>query len=87
MSTKFKILLHRDVEKYLSALPQHQKEQIKALLEDLSKNPKLGKTLTSKSPLWSLRIGKLRIIYEIDWRQHEIKVLKLEKRGQVYKHL
>ena len=52
-------------------------------LEQLQNNPNLGKPLT-KLKLWSLGIGKFRILYEIDYNIGKIDIVRFDHRGKVY---
>lgn len=63
----------------------HQKRVIERI-EDLSKNPFLGKPLKGElKGLWSLRIGEYRVIYTIDKSNKEVRIYVIGHRKKVYK--
>ncbi|MHA1767732.1 MAG: type II toxin-antitoxin system RelE family toxin [Promethearchaeota archaeon] len=55
--------------KKLSKIDQ---KRIIQLIDDLKKNPKLGKELPKFHGYWSAKKGYLRIIFSIDWNRQEI---------------
>ncbi len=78
-----RIFLHLKAAKYLKKLDENNKERIKKELTKLNENPKKGKHLLY-CPFWSLRIGKYRAIYEINFENKKIIVLFIGERKDVY---
>lgn len=77
-------------KKELKKLPKDARKEIIFFLENKiidSKNPNLyAKPLVnSKSGLWKLRIGKYRVIYNLEKEKLIIFVLRVGKRDVIYK--
>jgi len=68
----------------LNALEKSLKEQVKKKVLSLKNNPKLGKHLQAE-PYFSLRIGKLRIIYRVE--SEKTIIIDLLKRKHNYREL
>ena len=79
-----KILYSRTSLKYLE---KAEKELARKIVEGINKLPDKGDIKKLKGQkvksLFRLRIGKIRIIYTID--DDELKVIKIDTRGDVYK--
>ena len=80
----YKILFDREFKKDIDKLDKHLKKRILEKIFQLEKFPELGKHLIGID-LWSLRIGKHRVLYKIRDKQLEILVLTLEHRKKVYR--
>jgi len=71
--------------KFFRKLTNSDKRQIGKKIEELKQNPELGKPLTGKlSGLWSLRIGKFRVLYQVRKNELIILILKIGHRKNVY---
>ncbi|MBC8400134.1 MAG: type II toxin-antitoxin system RelE/ParE family toxin [Candidatus Marinimicrobia bacterium] len=79
-------LLSNPAVKTLKGLTRRVAENIIAAIEEL---PEKGDNRRLKGkrtpPLWRLRVGKYRIIYQRS--DSVIRILKIDTRGDVYKHL
>ena len=79
-------LLSKQAVKTLKGLTRRVAENIIAAIEEL---PEKGDNRPLKGkrtpPLWRLRVGKYRIIYQRS--DSIIRILKIDTRGDVYKHL
>ena len=90
--TAVKVLYHvvlvRSAEKEMLKLREPSFTAVATALHALSDNPRPGGSakLTSRTE-FKLRIGDLRIIYEIDDKAHEVLVLIIDDRKQVYRKL
>ena len=81
----FNIIFDKKAAIYFKKLDSENKIRIGKKLEDLKSNPELGKPLTGNlSGLWSLRIGKYRLIYQIKNQELVIFILDLGHRKNVY---
>jgi len=71
----------------LKYLEKVKKNLAGKIVEGINKLPNEGDTKKLKGQkvknLFRLRIGKIRIIYKID--ENELKVIKIDTRGDVYK--
>ena len=81
----FNIIFDKKAAIYFKKLDSENKIRIGKKLEDLKSNPELGKPLTGNlSGLWSLRIGKYRLIYQIKNQELIILILDLGRRKNIY---
>ena len=81
----FNIIFDKKAAIYFKKLDSENKIRIGKKLENLKTNPELGKPLTGNlSGLWSLRIGKYRLIYQIKNQELVIFILDLGHRKNVY---
>jgi mRNA interferase RelE/StbE len=85
--SSFQIVLTVSARKELRALTKIDRAKIDAALLILSQNPTPPKAikLTNREG-YRVRIGDLRIIYEIQQKALAIKVIKIGYRGDVYRH-
>jgi mRNA interferase RelE/StbE len=85
----FKILLSRNVEKFLDNIYEINPKQFKYFIrsfDKLAKNPFSAKTLMGNlKGYYSYRVGDYRIIFEIDKKKSSIYIEKIAHRRQVYK--
>ena len=84
----YAILMQRRAQKKLQSLPRNDRVRIAEKISQLGNNPD-DPTLDKKSlagvPLYRLRVGEWRIIYN---RQDAVRVIAIEKikaRGDAYK--
>ncbi len=81
----FSIIFDKKAATYFKKLDSENKIRIGKKLEDLKINPELGKSLTGNlSGLWSLRIGKYRLVYQIKNQELVIFILDLGHRKNIY---
>jgi len=84
----FKILVEEHFKKKFEELTKKDKklqEKILKAIAKLSHNPRIGKPLSYElSGKWSLRIGKYRIIYEIDEKERIVYLLIIDHRSKIY---
>jgi len=80
----YKLLFDKQFKKDIDKLDKKIKERILNKVFELEKYPELGKHLLGIE-LWSLRIGKHRVLYKINSGQLQVLVLTAEHRKNVYK--
>jgi len=85
----YRIIYLKAVEKFLRRLSINQLLRIKTKLELVAKNPfsdnsNLG-SLKGLAGGYRLRMGNLRVVYELDTKKKLIIVWKIGSRGSVYK--
>jgi len=83
----YEIIFSRKAAKFISTLPQNYKDKIKETLIILRENP-YGypyKKIRGETNLYRIRVGKYRILYEIDKNNNQIIILKIDKRERIYK--
>ena len=82
----YKLIFKKPAKRFLKKQDKSIKIKIIKKLKFLKENPRLGKPLVGNlAGLWSLRIGKYRIIYQIKEQELIIFVLNIEHRKKVYK--
>ena len=81
----FKIIFDKKAANFFKKLNLENKIRIGKKLEALKINPKLGKNLTGNlSGLWSLRVGKYRLEYQIRKKELLILILDMGHRKNIY---
>lgn len=85
----YQIIYQKEAEKFLRKLTLNQLQRIKIKLELVAKDPFLDhQNLTSLKGMaggYRLRIGNLRVVYEVDTKKRLVIVWKIGFRGSVYK--
>ena len=79
----FQVIIPDKIKKIILKLSHENRKRIKEKLLCLEINPELGKHL-SGLPYWSLRIGKYRIIYQIEKNKLLILVVSFGHRKGIY---
>ena len=81
---KYKVLLHPKAAQELDKIGEPMRSRIKKRLKELQGSPEgQGKNLRY-TDYWSLRIGDLRAIYEINRDRGQVVVLYVGHRRNVY---
>ena len=81
----FEIKFEIKAKRFFDKLDNSSKTEIGKKIEKLKSNPELGKPLTANlSGLWSLRIGKFRVIYKVFHEHLLILILDLGHRKKIY---
>ncbi len=85
----YRLLLHKNVTKFLKKCPERQRQTLKEKLEQLKQDP-LNTALDIKSlqgydNLYRLRVGQVRLIYQLENDELIIFIIKAGNRGDIYK--
>ncbi len=91
----WRLVLTRKFVRELSKLMPQVKGRVLSRLEELRANPLLGKPLrgisvrigSNEYPVHSLRVGKYRVLYIIDYLERTVYVLHVGHRKDIYKGL
>lgn len=78
------LIFDREFEKDLSKLDKEMRNRILKKVFELEKYPELRKNLIGMD-IWSLRIGKYRVLHKIKHKQLQVLVLKVEHRKIMYR--
>ena len=83
----FEIFLSNKAKKALKYLDKRMAERIKEALSDLKDNPLPIKKhdiskVSGEEDTYRLRISRYRIVYDIDWKNNSIDIIKIEKKGE-----
>ena len=79
----YSVLLTPKAAKSLRKIERTVGTRMKRSLAELDKNPEAGEQL-KPSRFWKVRVGDYRAIYEIDESQHQVIVLFVGHRKNVY---
>jgi len=85
----YKISYERRICKDLDKIPGADIERILAVFKDLPSNPlpSGSKKLFVKKSLYRIRQGNYRIVYTVDHREKEIKIILVRHRRESYRGL
>lgn len=82
----YNIVLSRHASRTLEKATPTARRRIVAALERLGSKPYSGKTLRGElEGLFSLRIGGMRAVYEVDTKKNIVVVFAIGPRGDIYK--
>jgi mRNA interferase RelE/StbE len=82
----YELILSKDAAKTLEKLPPKTRDRVFKDLEATKGNPFRGKRLQGElEGLFRLRVGNLRVIYEVDSEYSLIIIHAIGSRGGIYK--
>lgn len=82
----YKVLLTREAERQLAEIDLRYRRAITRALQRLSRNPNLGAPLRHElKGLWRMRVGKYRVIYQVNQKQKTVLIWTIEHRRDVYR--
>ncbi len=83
-----KLLYTNEAKKNIAKLNGRMKLKVKEALENIAKDPALGKPLTRElKGRWSYRVGDYRIIYRIYDAEVVVLILTIGHRKEVYSRI
>ncbi len=87
--SRYRLLVSRAARKQLDRLPHKDIDRINAVLTALREDPyHNARKLAGQFNLWRIRVGRLRIIYQIRTRELTVLVLRVAKRDErTYRNL
>ncbi|WP_456487493.1 type II toxin-antitoxin system RelE family toxin [Candidatus Alkanophaga liquidiphilum] len=81
----YQVVVSRKFDRRFSNLSREVQDRIVEKLKALQERPELGKPLKGKlRGLRSLRVGKYRIIYQVDEDSKVVRVITVGRREEVY---
>jgi len=88
----FEVNAKKSVLKATSKLDSKRKEKLKDILVTLKENPVPVRIydvakLKGYDSIYRIRIGSLRLVYEISWSDKKITIHKVEERESVYENI
>lgn len=84
----YRVALAKSAAKELAAIPAKTHDKIVEHIRQLEKDPRpFGAEKLTGIDAYKLRVGNYRIVYEIDDREREVRVVMVEDRKQVYQRL
>jgi len=82
---KYSVLLSRQAERFYKKLQEDVKVRVRENLIDLENQPRAGKRLHGDlKENYSLRVGKLRIIYTISEKDKTVYIVAIGPRKTIY---
>ena len=85
MPAKF-FSLSNKANKQISKLPLKIQEKIRSVFRTIKENPLSGPKLSGElSEYYKFRIGDYRIVYKFDSKESSVEIVKVERRGGVYR--
>ena len=85
----YRIIYAREISKFLKKVSLNQLQKIKTKMELVARDPfSSHPDLTSLKGItggYRLRVGNLRVVYELDSKKKTIIVWKIDFRGSVYR--
>ena len=85
VTDEYGLILSKKFDREFAKLEKNMKDRTVLKLKTLVKNPMEGKALKGKlKGLWSLRIGKYRLIYRVNEASRVVEVITIEHREVVY---
>ena len=80
------LFILRGAQKELAQLPPEEYERVKAAVYRLGEDPRpRGCRKLSGRAGWRIRVGSLRVVYEIDDKRQMVTVLHIGHRRDVYR--
>ena len=83
----FKIIYAKSISKDLKKITKNSLPQIKFGIEELINFPNISNIKhLSNHPLadYRLRIGNYRVLFDVDWENREIQILKIGHRQDIF---
>jgi len=84
----FKVYVSKKALKSLEEIPQSYKQRILELLRALEKDPLPEgydlKKLKGFENAYRVRVGKYRVVYEVDWKERKVLVVFIGHRSGAY---
>jgi mRNA interferase RelE/StbE len=82
----YEVRVYRRVEKFLKTIPKEEKERIKSLISSLQNPHDMPHVkVKGEEDVYRARAGKYRVLYSIFEGEKLVLVLKVDKRGRVYR--
>lgn len=82
----YEVILSRSAAKFIESLDKAYRIKIKKIIEVMRENPFAYpyKKIRWEHNLYRIRIGKYRILYEIDKTEGKIIIIKIDKKSRIY---
>jgi len=82
----YEIIFTRQAVKFVQSLDKGYRNKIREIIEKFKVNPFSWpyKKIRGETNLFRIRVGKYRILYEINRLEGKIIILKIDKRSKIY---
>ena len=83
----YEVYLERRAEKDLRRLPKEEFRKVISVIKSLAENPRPPgcRKITGSERDWRVRVGKYRILYEIDDDAKAVRVMRVRHRREAYR--
>ncbi len=83
----YAVLLEAAAERSLRRLDAAVFPRVASALRSLADNPRPHgcRKLTGSDRDWRIRVGDYRVVYELDDRAHEVRVMRIRHRREAYR--
>ena len=83
----YEVIFTESAAKLINTLQKGYKEKLRAIAEHLTNNPFCYpyKKIRGETDLYRIRLGKYRVLYEVNNAERRVTILKIDERGSVYK--
>lgn len=87
---RFEIRAKKKAVKFISTIPDDQKKRLKELFLTLKEEPVPVKSadvakLRGFQNIYRIRIGKIRVVYEVKWKEKTLLIHRISFRKDAYK--
>ena len=84
---RYRIIFKRSAEKALGKLPRKAQERVRDAIDHLQEEPRPrgARQLTDADNAWRIRVGRYRVIYEIQDNILVVLVIRIAHRSKAYK--
>jgi len=81
------VLLERSVERDLRRLRGDLSDRVIAAIQGLARDPRPDgcRKIEGAQSDWRIRVGDYRIVYEVDDANHQVRVMRVRHRRDVYR--
>ena len=82
----YEVIFTHKSAKFIEALPHGHKQKLRNIIESMGSSPFSYpyRKIRGETNLYRIRLGKFRMLYEIDEKEKRVVILKVDKRGKVY---
>lgn len=82
------VIVSKSADKYVEGLPKQERERVRLAINELVYGPYSDHLDIRKlrgRPEWRLRVGRWRVIFDVEFDKITIVVVKVDSRGDAYK--
>jgi len=82
----YDLIFSKEAAKFIDSLDKGYKRKMREIMDALRENPFSYpyKKTRGQQNLYRIRIGKYRILYEVETNESRVVIVRMDKRGRVY---
>ena len=83
----YEVVFSRSAAEFVQSLPKGHRARLRRILEAMKENPfsQPYRKIRGETDLYRIRLGRFRVLYEINDLAKRVTVLKIDSRNRVYK--